>query len=146
MSDPPPPPPPSRFPVSAPVCVLSSLRGCYICCCVLFSSLRGCYICCCVLFSSLRGCYICCCVLFSSLRGCYICCCVFLTDADCFYPLNTSKRACTSSLVPRHQARRLVGRRGGVRESNKVELIKSGGGSRRGVAPSRPARGYGGAL
>ena len=41
--------------------------------------------------------------LFSSQRGCYICCCVFLTDAACFYPLNTSsldrKRACTSSLV-----------------------------------------------
>ena len=35
---------------------------------------------------------------------------------------------------------------GGVRESNKVELIKSGGGSRRGRSPSRPARGYGGAL
>ena len=35
---------------------------------------------------------------------------------------------------------------GGFRESNKlnkVELIKCGGG---GVAPSRPARGYGGAL
>ena len=29
---------------------------------------------------------------------------------------------------------------GGVRESNKVELIESGGGSKRGYAPSRPAR------
>ena len=42
-----------------------------------------------------------------------------------------------------NQARRLVRRRGGgggggggVRESNKVELIKSGGGSRRGRSPS----------
>ena len=37
------------------------------------------------------------------------------------------------------QARRLVGRRGGVRESNKVELIKSGGGSRRGRSPLSPS-------
>ena len=35
---------------------------------------------------------------------------------------------------------------GGVRESNKVELIKSGVGAGGGAAPSRPARGYGGAL
>ena len=35
---------------------------------------------------------------------------------------------------------------GGVRESNKVELIKSGGGGGGGKVPSLPARGYGGAL
>ena len=37
---------------------------------------------------------------------------------------------------------------GGVRESNKVQLIKSGGGGGGGggKVPSLPARGYGGAL